>query len=84
MSDHYFIVLDEAPIKGSPTPKYELMFGNIKTAVGFHVTDRRNNDIYGKTMKELLHHVPKGFDVYRVYIHRTDGKTGYKLIRGGK
>ena len=84
MIGNYFIVLDEAPVRGSPTPKYDLMFGDIKTAFGIHVRGKYNNNVYGRTIKGLLYYVPKGEKVYRVYLHRTDGKNGYKQIRGGK
>jgi hypothetical protein len=82
--DNYFIVLDEAPIKKHPTPKYTLHFGNINTAVGVNVRDRHNNDAESRTITALLYLVPKTDKVYRVYLWRTDGKTGYKLIGYGK
>jgi hypothetical protein len=81
MSDQYFIILDEAPIKRHPTPVYRLMHGNIKTAVGYSVMNRHNEPVRATTIKSLLASVPKNESVYRVYLHRTDGKTGYKLIR---
>lgn len=74
MTEDYFVVLDEAPIKGSPTPKYDLMFGNPDDAVGTHQAS-------GKTIKELLRKVPAGCPVFRTYLRRTDGKEGKKLIR---
>jgi hypothetical protein len=81
MSGDFFIVLDEAPIKRHPTPVYRLMYGNIKTAVGYSVTNRHNEPARATTIKKLLAIVPETKNVYRVYLHRTDGKTGYKLIR---
>jgi hypothetical protein len=74
MKDNYYIVLDEAPIKHHSTPLYSLMQGNIKTAVGFQLAQAH-------TIKELVRRVPKSETVYRVYLHRTDGKTGLKIIR---
>jgi hypothetical protein len=50
------------------------MQGNIKTAVGFQLAQAH-------TIKELVRRVPKSETVYRVYLHRTDGKTGLKIIR---
>ena len=68
----YFIVLDEAPIRKS-RPKYDLMHGDPDTASGFFRAS-------ATTMKALLRHVPVGETVYRVYLARTDGKTGKKVI----
>jgi len=70
----YFVVLDLAPVKGSPTPKYDLMYGNPDTATGYL-------EMSGKTIKSLLRMVPMDEPVYRVYLQRTDGKTGKKQIR---
>ncbi len=72
-ADAYFIVLDQAPIKGSPTSKYDLMHGDYINAIGVEQAS-------AATLKELLSKVPGGEDVYRTYIERTDGRTGYKKI----
>lgn len=74
MRGDYFIVLDEAPVKGSPTPKYDLMQGDPDDATGFHRAS-------GRTIRGLLAKVPAGEPAYRVYLSRTDGKTGSKRIR---
>lgn len=70
----YFIVLDLAPIKGSPTPTYDLLHGDHEKAIGFKQASAH-------TIKALLAKVPAGEPVYRTYLARTDGKTGTKLIR---
>lgn len=69
----FFVVLDEAPIKGSSTPKYDLMYGDFERATGFIEGS-------GRTIKELLARVPAGEPVYRTYLTRTDGKTGFKQV----
>lgn len=74
MKDCYFIVLDEAPIKGHPTPKYVLCFGNPDTTIGTHKAEHR-------TIKELVRKAGKGEEVWRVYMNRTDGYTGKKLLQ---
>jgi hypothetical protein len=84
MTEHYYIVLDEAPIKGHPTPKYDLMFGDIEKTTGYRVRDKFNNDASSRTIKTLLYLVPKSEKVYRVYLRRTDGKTGHKLLGYGE
>ena len=66
----YYIVLDSAP----PSPVYALMIGDKETAIG---TEWKQ----GKTIKELLRRVPKDTACFRVYLQRTDGKTGYKRIK---
>ncbi len=70
----YFIVLDEAPIKGSPTPKYDLLFGNPDTVIGCMQAT-------GRTIKELIKKLTKEELCYRVYLNRTDGKTGKKRLK---
>lgn len=70
----HFIVLDEAPIKGSPTPKYQLLYGDPSEAVG---GDRG----YATTISALLRRVPVGEKVWRVFLQRTDGKTGGRLLK---
>lgn len=73
----YYVVLDEAPIKGSPTPLYVLMQGSLEDAIGLS----RGS---ATTIRELVRQVPEDRDVYRVFLQRTDGKTGHELIRPGK
>lgn len=70
----YFIVLDEARVKGSSTPKYDLMFGCPDEAIGSFQKS-------SKTIKSLLQKVPTGETVYRTFLQRTDGKTGKKVLR---
>jgi hypothetical protein len=72
----YFVVLDEAPIKGHPTPKYELCCGDVETTICQVIAKRT-------TIKELVRLAPSGVPVYRRYLMRTDGKDGKKLIRPG-
>lgn len=72
----YFVCLDEAPIKGSPTPKYDLLCGDPDAAVGVLIAS-------AETIATLLVKAPAGCPVYRTYLRRTDGKTGKKLIREG-
>lgn len=70
----WFITLDEAPIAGHPTPKYCLMEGDPDTACGFHRAE-------GRTIKALVAQVPPGVKVYRVYLARTEGKEGKRLLK---
>ncbi len=72
-TDDYFIVMDEAPIKGSPVPKYDLMFGDPDEATG-------TLQASASTIQALVFKVPDGCPVYRVYLRRTDGKEGKKLL----
>ncbi len=75
--DGYFIVLDEAPIQWSQTPKFDLLYGDFKKATGFLEGSSDN-------IKDLLKKVPLEEPVYRTFLQRTDGKEGHKLIRLGQ
>lgn len=69
----YFIVCDMIG-RSRKWRKYHLMKGDPETATGFfeHEAD---------TIKSLLRKVPASETVYRVYLQRTDGKTGMEVIR---
>jgi hypothetical protein len=71
MKEHYFIVLDAAP------STYQLCRGTTSDAIGVTLAE-------GRTIKSLVAQVQPQHDVYRVYLARTDGKTGAKLIRKGE
>lgn len=75
MNDRYFVVLDKAPTRGAPVGEYALMFGDPETAIGVQRAA-------GPTIYKLLdQHVPKDEPVYRVFLQRTDGHGGVKLIK---
>ena len=72
----YFIIMDEAPIRQS-RPAYQLCYGTIETATGYTIAAHH-------TIKALVAKVKPIEDVYRVYLQRTEGREGSKLIRKGE
>lgn len=72
--DCYFIILDKAPVKGETLAWYQCYFGNAYAALG-------TLQCQGRTIRGLLEQIPAGEAVYRVFLKRTDGKTGKKLLR---
>lgn len=75
MAEYYFIVLDEAPIEGSPRSKFDLMRGNPETATGIHIAS-------ATSVRKAVNKAPANAPVCRVYLERTDGKTGVVGLRG--